>query len=206
MNHDQLTKHALKLLRGNESYIADAREGAPVGNSVVGSLLSFQFKVPRQHAEEAVADALTILDSSAAESIEKDGGGNYTLKRTGKPSLRFQGELLAQADGWQQNGCNQNRWHALTAYRTTGGKYVVSISYRTRWQGESDHDFAEVCSDAQSAAAVFQGYDAVEFVAGYPPGNAYAEKQARLIQDLTQRYAVLVSEVLADEAFAERID
>lgn len=139
VDHEQLTKHALKLLRGNDEYIADAREGARVGNSVVGSLLSIQHKAPRQYAERAVEDALNILDSSAAESIEPDQDGNYTLRRTGQAPLRFQGELLAEADGEYESGRDFNRWHELTVYRTRGGKYVLRIAYRSAHQGELDN-------------------------------------------------------------------
>ena len=57
----QNTSIALRLLRAHPSYIDDAREGAPVGNSVIGSMMSLQYGVPRQYAEAAVREALKRL-------------------------------------------------------------------------------------------------------------------------------------------------
>lgn len=57
------TQIALALLRESPEYLDDAREGAPVGNSVVGSLLSLVHHVPRQYAEQAVRDAIAIIDA-----------------------------------------------------------------------------------------------------------------------------------------------
>ena len=205
MTQEQLEKHALLLLRESPEYLADARAGARVGNSVVGSLLSIQLQAPRQYAEQAVLAAVNILDSSAAQSLEADGGGNFTLRRSGQPPLRFQGELIASADGQRRNGCKQDRWHELAVYRTQGGKYVVKIAYRTRWPGENDHEAAKVVDDARSVGTALSTYDPVEFVAGFPASDAYAGKQARLLQDLRLRYDALVSEVTADEDFAETI-
>jgi hypothetical protein len=59
---------ALVMLRGEPGYIADARAGAPVGNSVVGSLLSLLHGVPRQYAEPAVMQALAQLDREVVDS------------------------------------------------------------------------------------------------------------------------------------------
>lgn len=57
------TTIALAMLRESPEYLQDAREGAPVGNSVVGSLLSLVHRVPRQYAEQAVLDAIEIIDA-----------------------------------------------------------------------------------------------------------------------------------------------
>ena len=62
MNEDQLTNHALKLLQSDPDYLADARIGAPLGNSIIGSVMNFTLKVPRQYTEQAVVRALAIID------------------------------------------------------------------------------------------------------------------------------------------------
>jgi len=54
---------ALAMLRESPEYVADARVGAPVGNSVAGSLLSLFHGIPRQYAEPAVVQALRLLDA-----------------------------------------------------------------------------------------------------------------------------------------------
>lgn len=57
---------ALDMLRDSPELIADARVGAPLGNSIVGSLLSLTHGIPRQYAEAAVLAALDILDGEDA--------------------------------------------------------------------------------------------------------------------------------------------
>jgi len=70
---DMLVKAALDMLRANPRYAADARAGAPLGNSVVGSLLSIEYRAPRWATERAVRQALAILDSEEdEEEDEKD--------------------------------------------------------------------------------------------------------------------------------------
>lgn len=195
-------KLALDLLRESPQYAEDARVGAPVGNSVIGSLLSIQHGVPRQVAEQAV---LRALDALAAE--QRKAAPSHRLKRSGQAPLAFQGELLAEADGQMVSGKDQNRWHEVSVYRTEGGKYVAAVAYRTRWQGELDRDFAEVVGQAEAVAAVLREYSPTEYVQGYPAGDAYAERQARLFRDLRQRYDALVTEVLeSDEDFTEQVD
>jgi predicted membrane protein len=41
-----LVKAALSMLRESQYYADDARAGAPLGNSVVGSLLAIQHRAP----------------------------------------------------------------------------------------------------------------------------------------------------------------
>ena len=62
---DMLVKAALDMLRANPRYAADARAGAPLGNSVIGSLLSIEYGAPRWATERAVCQALAILDGEA---------------------------------------------------------------------------------------------------------------------------------------------
>src|SRR5260370_31408161 len=54
---------AYRLLKGEPDYIADARAGVHVGNSVAGSVLSLTTGSPRWATERAVAMALHRLDA-----------------------------------------------------------------------------------------------------------------------------------------------
>ena len=133
------------------------------------------------------------------------------LPRSGLAPLVFTGGLIEGADvrGQRQGGRDQNRWFELAVYRTKGGKYVLSIDYKTCWQGELDHEYAEVLDDPASLTAALRDYEVgiPDLVQGFPPGAAYADKQARLLQDLTRRFQAQVSELLgADPAFAERVE
>lgn len=65
MADQDLVKHALELLRASpDEYLQDARQGAPVGNSILGSVMSMTLKQPRQYTEEAVREALRQFDSA----------------------------------------------------------------------------------------------------------------------------------------------
>lgn len=57
MDHKQAVKVACAMMRGNPEYRADAKRFAPVGNSVVGNLLSLLHGMPRQYAERAALEA-----------------------------------------------------------------------------------------------------------------------------------------------------
>jgi hypothetical protein len=135
-----------------------------------------------------------------------------TLPRSGDAPLTFLGELLAESDGSGQCGRTNNRWYELEIYRVAGercgaGDYVVSIGYRTRWQGELDHFQAESCDSPAEVRAALREYDLVAHVGGYPPGEQYADRQARLLADLRTRYAAQVSAILGDagDEFAEDV-
>jgi hypothetical protein len=134
-----------------------------------------------------------------------------TLPRTGKAPLVFTGELVPGADvrGHSVNGRDANRWFDLAVYRTKSGRYVLSIDYKTCWQGELGHEFAEVLDDPAALKDELREYELgiPEIVQGYPPGDAYADKQARLLADVRRRFQAQVSELLgADPAFAERVE
>ena len=213
MSDDHLYRLALELLRGNETYIADAREGAPVGNSVVGSLLAIQHKAPRQYTEEAVRQALRTLDAEAAKAefrcaeVHEYAGkpDTITLPRTGLAPLRFSGELLAEADGYRVRGREQNRWHELAVYKTPGGKWVVRIAFRTQWQGELDYDHAEIVTEASAVEDAFATHQ-INYIRGFPDGPSHVDRQRKLLADIQSRYDALVSEILAaDPAFAEEV-
>jgi len=68
---EQLVQSALQMLRANPRYAADARAGAPLGNSIVGSLLAIEYRAPRWATERAVRQALAILDAEEDEEDEQ---------------------------------------------------------------------------------------------------------------------------------------
>lgn len=130
----------------------------------------------------------------------------HTIPRTGNAPLKFEGELIAKSvptPDSGKKGKEPKRWHELTLFCTLTGKYVLAISYRVEWKGEHDHHYAEVLPDIPSAVRAIQGYDPVAHVIGYPPSEQYAEKQARLLNELRQTFAVQVSELLNRDEFAE---
>lgn len=62
MDHEEAVEKALAMMKAAPAYIEDSRVGSRVGNSVIGSLLSIQYGMPRQYSEAAVRDAVRQLD------------------------------------------------------------------------------------------------------------------------------------------------
>lgn len=119
-----------------------------------------------------------------------------TLARSGQSPLRFEGELLAESDGERLAGAERNRWHELAVYRTQGGGFAVRIAYHSRWQGELESDFAAAASSPVAVELAFREYDPTAAVNGYPDDAIYAERQAKLLADIRQRYQYQVGEIL----------
>ena len=135
----------------------------------------------------------------------------HVLTRTGNSPLKFAGELIAESRQelmertTAKPGKAPKRWYELALYRTASDQYVVAIAYRAEWQGEYNHYEAVGVSDIQSAVQVFRNYDPIVHVVGFPPREAYAARQARLLTDLRKRYTAQVTELLNRDEFAEVI-
>lgn len=137
----------------------------------------------------------------------------YSLNRTGKAPLVFRGELVAKVSGERVGSVTHNRWHELAIYRTVAGSSIVQINYRTTWQNEMSLDSAEWLSlepDQKdnpwpNIGRLLSHYQPTADVAGYPPTEHYREKQQRLLQEIRQRYDVLVSELLAKAGVQEEV-
>lgn len=128
---------------------------------------------------------------------------DHTLRRSGQAPLRFSGELIAEESSHQSTGGGalQYRWHEAAIYQA-GRKYVLAISYRTVWQSEHDRDDAFVFDSPQEVGDALRDHDPLCAVNGFPPGEAYAEKQKRLESAIRDGYAAMVSRLLEDERFA----
>lgn len=128
----------------------------------------------------------------------------YVLTRTGKPPVRFDGELIAESEGRLVGSRDQTRYHDLRVYRTAAGRWVGQVEYHTRWEGEQGRTTVYVCDTPSSLAESLTDHPLPEAV-GYPEGEAYAEKQRRLLADLRARLDAQISEVLDDDVFAEQV-
>lgn len=124
----------------------------------------------------------------------------HTLPRSNNSPLSFTGRLLDEVDGESDH----LRWYVLHVYQTTGGKYVVHVQFRTRWRGESDHDWVQVVDDASGVAKALREYDVLPPGRGFPPG--YDSRQAALRAALQRDYDDLVTEILDADLFTEEIE
>jgi len=114
--------------------------------------------------------------------------------------------MIAKASSKFTRGQENNRWHIVDVYKSSTGKYVVDIGYRTQWQGENDRDDVFVAGDEKGVRFALLDYDVLGPVVGYPSGTQYADKNAALRKKLTENYAVLVTEVFSELGFTERIE
>ena len=124
-----------------------------------------------------------------------------TLTRTGDRPLTFEGEQIATASSGNHDA---TRWHELALYRTAT-RYVLAIAYRTRWEGELGRDDVTVEPDDACVANRLRAYDAAAHVLGYPPGEAYREKQLRMLRQMYARYEDAATRLLATLP-AERLE
>jgi len=132
----------------------------------------------------------------------------FQLRPSGQAPIRFNGELLVEQSSQHAGGREHNRWHEVRLYRTEGGTYVVDVVYWTQWEGEQNYHWALEAAEASSVEMRLReiGAELNRPVKGYPAGAAYEQRQARLLDDLQQRFEVLISDVLAaDDAFARWI-
>jgi hypothetical protein len=124
------------------------------------------------------------------------------LRRSGLAPLSIDAETpIRSFDGQRFAGREQNRWYELDLYELDDGTFAVRAGYRTQWQGESDYDWA-AAGDAPGIVRWLDDWCVPEGI-GYPTGDAYADRQARLMSQLQTQWEAGVSELLDDPRFAE---
>jgi|GEM_PF-5638031 len=128
----------------------------------------------------------------------------YVARRTGKRDLAFDGILVA--DGRQ--GCpldgDKHRRHTIRIWRVRVASeevdsYVVEAGYESAWDHELTAYEALLCDSASQVTDFLLERQPLGF-RGYPDGEQFARKQARLQADLEAAYKALCTQVL-NEAF-----
>lgn len=127
------------------------------------------------------------------------------LSRTGLPALRItEYGLCAQASSRAQQGVRgvrETRWHELdlwsadTQMQGPEQRHALAIRYCTQWQGELGHHHAALILRRDLAQALAD-YDPLAHVTGYPPGEQFAERRARLLRELRAGWEHAVSDLL----------
>lgn len=127
----------------------------------------------------------------------------YTLRRSGDAPLKFTGALIAESSGKRFAGRERTRYHDLALYRTDDGAYVVEIAYVSRYQGDPCPRKAIYCRESGDVVRVLRDYDPTEPVVGFPEGEAYAERQRKLLQEIRSCWDDQVAELLDGDEFAQ---
>ena len=108
----------------------------------------------------------------------------FLAPRTGDKTIKGKGRLLAEIiNEPQSNGKKSdifNRWFNLRLWETVGGKYVLSIAFRTNFiDKEVDHDFAGVFTTLPEALKFAEEvYDPEKrfYIPTLSPKHMYAAK------------------------------
>jgi len=145
------------------------------------------------------AEAEAILHPAATAAAPSEWMETVILSRAGDAPLKFRGELLTYNEDRYPGG-EQNRWWRLAVYRTEGKRLVVAVGYRTCWAAEADSDFAAPATDPSCVATLFR--EALETLIpnaiGYPPGEAYANRQIAMLQSLRCNFEQQMSEIFKE--------
>lgn len=156
--------------------------------------------IPDQGEDVAIDEVIAAIKSVPCHYAE------ITLQRTGQAPLTFTGELIAENSGHRWWNREHNRWHTLSLYQA-GNKYVLAIGYCTQWQGEADRDSVFVLDTPDQVSAALRDYEPAKDVGGYPAGEAYRERQEKLIDSITRMFQSQASEILASRReFHENLD
>lgn len=125
----------------------------------------------------------------------------HSIFRTGMRPLVFDGECLAVSpepiDEALIHPSTLRRLHRVALFRTTSGRYVVEILYRSTWGNEPDHTTAHVCDSPEAVALALERHDPCAVVIGFPPIPKFKEKQRQLLLEIRAAYAQQVQEILS---------
>jgi len=148
---------------------------------------------PPGEAEGLGRDGTGGLPGQTSATTGESSMDTIRLRRTGSADVTFPGQEIASSCPCEND---LTRWHELRLYRVESGGYAVAISYLTRWQGEIECHDVHIVQDASSLIEALEVHDPIAAVQGYPPGEQFRAKQARLKSDLRRRYADQVSDLL----------
>jgi hypothetical protein len=148
----------------------------------------------------AVTDPAGFLPDHRAEPPPS----TFTLRRTGRKGIRFDGWQLIEATG---SGGSRTAWHDLNVYRTAKGCIVVELTARRSQPDHQDIAHVKTFDDTDAAAAWLEAYragDDAPVPQGLGAGDAalpWAVLQAVQLRQSIDRmeadYRALLTEVFA---------
>ena len=130
----------------------------------------------------------------------------FTIARSGREPIQFDGELLAQVSGGDKHAQKKHkRWHQIAIYSTESGKYVVHVAFRCDNRYDAPHDDVELCAGPADVIWHLRRHHPTAYIRGWPLPQ-HKTHDARLRNGLSDNFEALVAEVLsASEVFAERV-
>jgi hypothetical protein len=118
------------------------------------------------------------------------------LRPTGQVPFAFIGDITEEWSCQYVNGIEQIRWHEISLYSIADSdEEILEIKYRTQWQREVGHTEFHYINDELVLATLLQLYDPLLYLEGYPKGQEFETKQAKLKQQILGDWHRLKSEV-----------
>ncbi len=149
------------------------------GEDFTGSASDFH---PTNEALMKNIDETATFDTSGCTDMNRTGENkmtqtepqNFLVPRDDKPSLQFDGQLLAEMASVPDIGSsdfsgNTRLWTELKLYRTAGGKLICHQHKLSRWAGHLVSSTAAVC-DTKDEVIAFFGH-------GWLAGRIYADAE-----------------------------
>lgn len=125
----------------------------------------------------------------------------YIIAREGAPPLGFTGDQLCDPVTITVD----KRTYSGVAYMTEDGLIVLSVAFRSEWDGESPYNWAFDGRNTLDVQLKLRGVEKVPAGVGYPVGDKYALKQGRLLAELKQAFDRVISRVYMDSGLVDEI-
>jgi len=142
--------------------------------------------------------------ASDASLGEQQGAVTYTLRRTGRKAVRFEGWQLIEAIGSDKG---RHVWHDLNVYRTAKGCIVVELIARRNLPDHQDVFHVKTFDDLTASAAWLETYRSADDVpiptglgevdVALPWSVLQAVQLRQSISRLESDYQALLTEVFA---------
>jgi hypothetical protein len=127
----------------------------------------------------------------------------FILARTGDIPLKLTGTKLVSMSTQFSNGKDRNRWHVVTVYEST--RMVAHIEWCSTWEGESQHSTCLIADDLESLADHIREYDPLKHLMGFPDGQQFEKKQARLENAIASDWDSMLSDLFMKLEVAETL-
>ena len=152
----------------------------------------------------AIQPPASMTDGHHDASREHETATTFTLRRTGRKAVRFDGWQLIEAIG---SAGGRHVWNDLNIYRTVKGCIVVELIVRREAPEHQDLFHVKTFEDMNAAAAWLEGYRAADDVpipaglsqvdTALPWAVLHAVQLRQTIDRLEADYHAMLSEVFA---------
>jgi hypothetical protein len=124
------------------------------------------------------------------------------IHRTHDSILLFDGELLAALDNRRSPAVENKRWHEIACYRIEEPinfavlyrpAWILKISFLAATKAELPVEWADVYYLPAAIRQAIGDYEPAGALRGYPPGEKFAEANAKLAAVLTANYRELAA-------------